>query len=112
MNLNTKPFTDMKSLKYTTCTISMNLDPCPLCGGESEVVKPKRYRVAIECKECRLRTRSVIYTSELQLIQEWNTRHTEEEKLSDTVKYMIFFACMIAIGMIAGTIKYFLNNGG
>ena len=100
------------NLTESTCTtISMNPDPCPLCGGESEVVKNNQNNVSITCKTCRLSTRSVRNIHKFLLIQEWNTRHSKKEKQSgEDIKYILFFTCMIVCGTIAGMINYFLKN--
>jgi hypothetical protein len=111
LKTNLRAVCSSDNLAASTCTtISMNPDTCPLCGGESEVVKNNSNNVSITCKTCRLSTRSVRNIHEFSLIQEWNTRHSKKEKQSVDIKYILFFACMIVCGIIAGVINYFLKN--
>ena len=53
-----------------------NLEPCPYCGGEAELLGNEAIRIFhIQCKKCR--KSSGFFRTDEQAITAWNTRAGE-----------------------------------
>lgn len=56
------------------------LKPCPLCGGDVEILNTKAIPHVIHCRKCQLFTRSMKNLDDA--VKAWNTRYWVPEKTS------------------------------
>ena len=57
--------------------MTFKLKPCPLCGGEAELLPDFTIEYFVCCKECHLSTNK--YYEDYQAVEAWNRREKENK---------------------------------